>query len=531
MAEKQTFDVVVVGGGNNGLAAGAYLARAGLSVAVLELREVVGGAATTEEVTVPGFKHNLHAAYMLVIYDVHRQLELEKYGCKIVQDLEGGASHVFADGRCMHFFHDLDRQVEHLATFSKHDAQMWYDMAMTYKDTAPMWNIGILPVRGMLPSIPYQIFESTPQGRDLLQMMQNSARNVCNNLFEDDHLKAALYCYVSQSVELPDDIMGTGALVVLRFAQMGAQSAAEMAGSGIAIGGTGTVTQALARNITAHGGKVFTNANVVKVTVGNGVAKSAILEDGTEFIAKKAMISGVNHQLMLIDMVGEENLDAHFAAKVKRWRWAETVLFTPHLAFSEPLVWKCSDYDPDIQKSWGVGVYPDPPDAFEQQNADIRAKKVPSEVTILGVFPTVVDPSQAPPGCSTALLWQYAGYELEGGPEKWDDHKEELADRIMDLMQKCVKNDLKKITVGRYVQSPMDVVRRNPSMRGGSFAHGSLANDQVGIFRPYSDYEVGKSPFENLYMAGDWCGCSGVAGRNAAELCLEDLKMKKWWLE
>jgi len=508
MPEKETWDVVIVGGGNNGLGAGAFLSKAGLSCVVLEALGVPGGGATTEEVTLPGFKHNLHACFMLVIYEVFRQLQLDRYGCHIYES-EGGSWNVYEDGTCLRMTADMDEMVANVAKFNKHDAQTWRDMATYFKDTAPMWNVGILPVRGLVPSIPFQVLETSVEGRDLLQMIQNSARNVVESLFEDEHIKASLYTYVNQATELPDDVMGTGALVVLRFAQWGSRT--PNSGAGIAVGGTGTITRAMQRIIEENKGSVRTNTKVVQIKVDNGLAKSAVTEDGTEFIARKAMISGVNHQIALLDLIGEEHLEPRLAAKIKRWRRGEQVLFTPHLAFDEPLVWKCSDQYPEIQTDgWGVAVYPDPPDSFASEFEDIRAGRVPKDLTYLGAFPTVVDPTQAPPGKATALLWQYVGYELQGGPQRWDEEKDGLCDRMLDLLQKVVKNDLKKIVIGRYVQSPMDVVRRNPSMAGASFCHGSMAQDQTGVFRPFHDYET---------------------GRNAAELLLEDLKMKKWWLD
>ena len=174
---------------------------------------------------------------------------------------------------------------------------------------------------------------------------------------------------------------------------------------------------------------------------------------------------------------------------------------------------------------------PDPPDTiWTKQFADIRQGIPPRDLAFLGVFPCVADPSLAPPGKSSFLLWQFVPYNLaDGGPDRWDDIKEEYADKIEAVMDRFVKNDMKKAVLKRFAYTPREIVRHNPSMVNGSFMHGCLGQDQSGIFRPFHEYPTGKSPIENLYLCGDSGGCGGQAGRSAAWWCLEDLKMKKWW--
>jgi len=525
MPEQATFDIVVAGGGHNGLAAAAYLAKAGFKVCVLEAHDVYGGGVVTEELTVPGFKHNTHAAFMVNIYTVKDELDLGKYGLEIIETGKA-ISATFLDGKCIHLYTDVDRMCQQVEKFSKRDAAAWRELVETYKNTGPMFSAGRWANVAAQPSAMYLGFEGSIEGREFLKLMQMRPRDIVNNWFEDPYLKGLLFTWLNQA-EMTDDSLGFGIMFVLYIAC----TAVGVQRWGVAKGGTGMVSHAMARLIRDHGGLVKTSAKVTKINTGNGIAKSVVTADGSEYIARKAVISNINHQITLLDLVGEDKIPAALAKKIKQWRWSEMVLFTPHLAFDEKVIWKSSDFDPEIQNSWGIGVLNDPPDTFWiSQFADIRMGRPPKELGFLGVFPTSADPSQAPPGKDVCLLWQFVPYNLaDGGPLKWDEIKDGYTDQMIEFMQKFVKNDLRKAIAGRYIMSPLDVERKNPSMGHGSFMHGDLAQDQFGVFRPFHDYPVGKSPIENLYLCGDAGACAGDQGRRAAWLCLDDLKMKKWW--
>ena len=523
----ETFDVVVVGGGCNGLACASYLAKSGLKVAVLELYDKMGGGAITEELTLPGFKHNTHANFMTDLYEVVDELGLQKYGVDVIES--GIAfSAVYTDDTCMHVYTDPERMYEHIAKFSKHDAQAMRDFVEPMKMTAPMWVAGRLGRSSAPPSAMSQALEGSIEGRDFLQMTLMKPRDLINNLFDDPKFKGLLFTWINQA-EVSDDQAGFGMFVIMYIALT-------FAGAkrwGIMRGGTGKFSDAMVQLIRDNGGLVKTGTEVTKIKVDNGVAKSVVTADGAEYIAKKAVVSGVNHQITLLDLVGEDKISPRLANKIKHWRWSEMILFTPHLALSEPIIWKASDRDPDIQRSWGIGVLPDEPDFFwTRQFADIRQGVPPRDIGGLGVYPTAIDPSQAPPGKGTMLFWQFVPYNLrDGGPLAWDEVKDAYTDQIIDFHAKYTKNDFKKSVIGRYILTPLDIERKNPSMKQGSFMHGALEQDQSGVWRPFHDVPNGRSPIENLYLCGDSGGCNGIAGRVAAGWCLEDLKMKVWFEE
>jgi len=530
MADKETYDVVIVGGGHNGLSAACYLGKQGLKCAVLEAQPVYGGGVVTEELTLPGFRHNTHAAFMVIIYDVAEQLNLAKYGLRFY---EGpiGYSAVYADGTCAHMYLDEDRMYKHMSTFSEKDAKTWMELKQFFGSIGIVLQAGLGARASMRPSMLPAAFEESEEGRELLWMWNTSPRNLVQNFFDHPKVRGLFYTWISQAAEIPDSMMGSGMLFLTSLGL----SAVGFRRWGVAIGGTGNVSKAMAAMIKETGGVIKLNTEVVKIKVQNGVAISAIAADGTEYIAKKGIISNVNHQITLHKMVGDENLEPSFVRKTSRWRWPEHVLFTPHLAIDYPIQWKAQERDPDIMKSWGVGVLGDPPDTFWVKNAaDCEVGRPPQNAAGFTIVnPTVVDPTQAPPGKGALLMWQLTPYELEGGAQRWDDIKDEYAQRMIDCMDDYTlpSKPFSKSVIGRYIMSPLDIERRNPSMAHGGFTHGSMAQDQMMSFRPYHGSDGYKTPFENLLLCGDYAGCAGTYGRNAAGWLIESLKMKPWWEE
>jgi phytoene dehydrogenase-like protein len=270
---------------------------------------------------------------------------------------------------------------------------------------------------------------------------------------------------------------------------------------------------------------------VAEISTQGNAATGVVCSDGSRYVAKKGVISDVTHVTTLLDMVGAAKLEPRFARKVATWRWEEHSFHNTHWALSEPVVWKASDTDPDIQRCWSVAVLPlDADTHWRDCHEDNRAGRPPRSLGYYGSFPTVLDPSQAPAGKHTGLAWKHVPYDLvDGGAPRWDTIKDEYADRIEAFTARFTKNDFRTSILKRHVDSPVDIERRNPSFVKGSCCNGSTEPHQVGYYRPFHEYPQGRCPIEKLYLAGDWVGVTGGAGRNAASVLLDDLKIKKWW--
>ncbi|MFI5394306.1 MAG: phytoene desaturase family protein [Candidatus Binatia bacterium] len=534
MGEERASDVVVIGAGPNGLAAACYLQRSGLNVMVLEQRGdgVVGGGATSEEVTLPGFRHNMGAVWMggTLWTGVHKQLELKKYGVNYLYS-DIAMSAVFEDGTCLHWYHDIDRMCANIARYNRKDAETWRDLFMTYKDTAPMWAAAEEAVSGAGSPSPGALFlsplERSPAGRELIRLSMKPPSDLVNDFFEEPRLRNLLRQRISEGFTRPDDEPQLGNPFIMHLIM----SHTVGRSFGLAEGGTGRVCEAIKKNLDDAGGRTEFGKRVEEIHTQGNAATGVTCSDGSRYTAKKAVISDVTHFTTLLKMVGEEKLEPRFARKVKTWKWEEHSFHNTHWALDAPPLWKASDNDADIQRCWSVAVLPlDADEHWRQCHEDNRAGRPPRSLGYYGSFPTLLDPSQAPSGKHTGLAWKHSPYQLtDGGAARWDAVKEEYAVRIEEFTARFTKNDFRKSILKRFVDSPLDIERRNPSFVRGSCCNGSTEPHQVGYYRPFHDCPQGRSPIERLYLVGDWVGVTGGAGRHAAGLILDDLKMKKWW--
>ncbi|MFQ6015875.1 MAG: phytoene desaturase family protein [Anaerolineae bacterium] len=525
---EQEYDIVIVGGGSNGLACGAYLAKAGQKVLILERRPYVGGGCVTEELTLPGFKHNPHSCMHVWIHlgPVYKDLELEKYGSKYVfPEIQYGT--VFPDGRCLILYHDLERTCKEIAHFSEHDAQAYYDFAMGYRGMVD----GSRTFLYSPPSPPWLGWSAmweTPDGRELVKTQMTSTRNAVYDLFECPEVRGWILLFMNQTGT--DDYPGCGVflpplLPIIHFTD----------GVGCAIGGSSVTAEAMSKVIEANGGTVLRKSHVSKILLDGNRAVGAQLEDGTQFKAKKAVVTNVEPKQTFLKMIGEEHFEPMFLRQVKRFRNDEFTLFTPHFALKEQPQWQAAEFNPDIMKCWCIGVMPEhPDDAYVKLWADVRTG-IPSDTLLpMVVMPTIVDPSQAPPGKHAALMWQPAVYELaDGGAQRWDEIKMDYAMKLYRYWGQYAPNMTEDNILAMSVDSPLDIERRNISMWKGSLMGGERAQDQLTVFRPFYGYPPYRTPVENLYMCGPSThpegGLSGACGYNAAGVIADDLNIKKWW--
>lgn len=534
------FDVIVIGAGNNGLAAACYLQRAGLRTVVLEQRpdDVVGGGATTEEITLPGFKHNVGANWMagIQVSGVCEELELDRQGLAFYNH-DSILSVVFADGRSLSWFRDYERFLDELRRVSRADSDTYAELFERFRPLAgPTLNMIPGAERAMIAAScdgqnPIALLAGVADmdlGRDILYYSLRPVSETINDFFvspEARHLFRMMSC---QLQTLPDDVFKLQNNFVLL--QQGVH--ANWMPLGLAIGGTGSVCAAMKADLEAYGGEVRFGTWVESIDVGsNGEARGVTLADGTSYAADRAVVSNVNHVLTLIDMVGPEHLDPWLARKIRNWRWEETCLFSVHWALDERIVWNAAEQMPYIQTCPFVGVVPDDPDEFyRDMHLDNRAGRVPLGLGYQGVFPTVSDPTQAPPGKHTGLAWQPCTYELRpGGAERWDDVKDAYAQMLTEFTSRFTRNDFRRSVLAMTSQSPLDYERRNPSFVRGSICNGSTGQDQGNWNRPFHDHPMGRSPIPNLYLCGDFVGVTGVHGRHAAQLVCDDLGLERWW--
>lgn len=519
----ESYDVVVIGGGHNGLAAAGYLARAGQSVIVLEHGAEVGGGLSTEEVTLPGFKHNLHSQGHRES-PVNRTLELDRFGLEYVRP-DPNYAMVFRDGSSLCVYRDVERTIDNVAQFSKHDAQAYrrlYDKFKVLRQVVlSSWYAPPLPL-----SKQYAVFEGTEDGRLFLQILNSSPMSVADAFFENDKVKAWAVFMAMQASTGPDKF-GLGALIPVMLVGLHDHP------YGVCLGGSRQMAVAMVRCIEEAGGVVRTNARVKSIIVENGEAKGVVLADGAEVRAAKAIASNTNVRMTMLELVGEKHLDAEFLRQVRAFEGDEMVIVTVHYALDEPPHYLAAERNPDVENcwiiAWGIECLRD----IQLLVNDIRARTLPRLIMGFGGSPTVNDPSQAPPGKHTAYCWGFVPYHIPEGAENWAQVKEGYADRIERAWAEYAPNMNGSNLLARYVYTPRDIELKVPSMFHGSIQHGHVGPNQLGPFRPVAGWSDYRMPIKNLYLCGSSAhpmgGIAAAAGFNAAGVICDDLGIKKWW--
>lgn len=532
MAEN--YDFIIIGSGPNGLMAGAYLAKAGQKILVLErMDEIGGGCPPAQELTgVPGFKHNRHSIWHVWMPHTppYTDLEMEKYGCKYY--LAGYDApincQVFRDGRALLFWRDLDRMCKGIEKFSKRDAETWRELSerlKPFKET-------LLSMFFTPPPKLSQVFaplEESIEGQHLMCDIISSAENFCDNYFESPQIKAWLQAQAINMGMPPDATLSGTMIVATGFSQQDTPA-------GLCIGGSGMVTQAVANCLKDNGGEVRKKCHVERVLIEDGEAKGVILSDGTEIRCNKAVISDSAANITMLKLVGEEYLDDYTLFKAKNFKWCKSALNVLHLALNERPHWKAEANEPDVAKSWIVIQGCDTPREIMTIYNDSKEEKLGRCMGNLTFTPTLFDPSQAPPGKHTFALWFFGSYFLDGDPENWHKRSDEIMDLALEKIQRDYTTNLDKDNIiARYLYTCYDITLDIINMEYGDQVGGETALEQMFANRPWPGMSDYRTPIENLYITGMTThpagGIHGAPGYNTAGTICEDFDIDKWWEE
>jgi len=302
----------------------------------------------------------------------------------------------------------------------------------------------------------------------------------------------------------------------------------------ICVGGSQQLAEGLRRALEAHGGRVRTGSAVRRILLRGNRAIGVELSDGEKIDAAKAVVTNVEPKKSFLGMVGEEHLPDSFVRRVRNYHARARSLFVLHLALSEPPQYRAAAGNSPVNTAFSQEMFGG--DVMEQVRAyqEIAMGRAPRKEMLQICLPTLHDPSQAPAGKHTAVVWQYAPYRLEaGGPEGWGALREEYAAHVLGLWRSYAPNMTADKILGMKIQDPTDTERNNDNLVNGVDVVGDLSPDQLGYFRPFAGWSQYRSPVEGLYMCGGYChpggGVHAGAGHNAAGAIAEDFKLKKWW--
>ncbi len=523
------YDVVVIGGGHNGLINAAYLAKAGKKVLVLERRHVLGGAAVTEEIF-PGFKFSV-ASYVVSLLrpEIIRDLHLPKHGLEILP-LDGTFTPK-PDGDYLWRVNDHARTMREIRRHSRVDAEAYEEfsqaMVQMCRFVKPILGMTAPDPTGLNPKDLLKLLFLGRRFRDLpmrdkynqVQLMTMSAADFLDQWFETDVLKATMSA--SGIIGTFLGIRSPGTAYVLLHHYMGEIDGAFRAW-GFARGGTGAISNACAGAARELGVEIRTKSPIAKIKVKDGRATGVVLDNGDEIDAG-VVSSSVDPRLTFMKMVGAEHLPPEFVEDVQRYKFRG----------SSGKVNMALDALPDFKCLPGVGAHlrgaiSISPSMEYMERAYDQAKygEFSRKPYIDCVLPSLTDPSVAPPGKHVMSCFvQYAPYKLKEGPQDWDRQKEAFGDTVVNTLSEYAPN-LKNIILHRQVVTPLDL-ERDFGLSEGNIFQGELSLEQLFFLRPVPGWAKYRTPIKNLYMSGSAThpggGIMGANGRLAALEILKDI--------
>ena len=526
---KTSFDVVVVGGGHNGLTCACYLARAGLSVGVFERRSILGGAAVTEEFH-PGFR-NSTASYTVSLLNprVIEDLRLVEHGLKV---LERPMQNFLPlpDGRALTAGPDSARTLASVRSFSARDADR---LPAYYK----MLDAAVALLRSQLletpPADPRRLRDlwgvlqmgrqfrklAAPVQRDIHELFTRSAGDLLDHWFETEAVKA-LYGFDAVVGSYASPYTPGSAYVLLHhvFGEVNGKAGVW----GHAVGGMGAITQAMATEARRLGVVLETDAPVKRIIVDRGHATGIELEDG-RVIQGQAVAANLGPKPLFLKLLADADLPAEFRTRIERLR-VGSATFRMNVALSElPKFSAAPTGDNGAHLGSGIILAPSL-EYMDHAFADARLEGMSRKPIVEMLIPSTLDSTLAPPGAHVASLFcQHFSYKLPGGRD-WRQETQRAIDLIFSTVESYAPN-FRASVVGMSALSPLDLEEKL-GLAGGDIFHGALGLDQLWAARPMLGYGDYRTPLKSLYLCGSGAhpggGVTGIPGHNAAREILRD---------
>jgi phytoene dehydrogenase-like protein len=532
MAKK--FDIVIIGAGHNGLTTAAYLAKKGLSVGVFEARNVIGGAAVTEEFY-PGFR-NSTASYLVGMLSpkVVSELGLVEAGLKIVSRPAGDFMPLSNDQYLLNETGNDDDFIKQLDKLCLGDGAGYVRMDNDLQEvigavselmhrTPPNLGGGYQDLFTTISAgLQLRRFSARAQST-LARLMTMSASDFLSQYFKGEAIRGG-YGYLASVGTFQSPSTPGSAYVILHHSF--GQTNSKQGLWGHAIGGMGAISDAIAKVAKTAGAVIEANAPVASVKTKGGVACGIILKDGREIKATR-VVANTTPKVLYEKLVSPELLPDEFRNTVSRYR-SHSATLRMNVALTE-----LPDFNCLPGKTQGVhhgGSVLISPSLAYLENAYDDAKKGgwAKQPAIEMWVSSTVDPTLAPKGQHVASLFcQHFHQSLSDGRD-WDACREEAANVAINTMTQYAPNFASSI-IGRQVLTPKDLEQKI-GLTGGDIFHGSLTSDQIFAMRPVPGYADYRTPVPMLYLCGSGThpggGVTGIPGRSAAREILKDLRSK-----
>jgi phytoene dehydrogenase-like protein len=524
----QHYDAILVGGGHNGLVTGAYLARSGKRVLVLERRSMIGGVAATEEIF-PAFKCST-GAHLAGSFcrEISVELELQKHGLKFLSP----DPLVFApqiDGKSLLIPPDTAKIVEEIARFSRADAEKFPSFcSLTNKLAGFLRVLNGLPLPNGTSPGSFNLLDLVKIGvkfhrlgrkemYEFLRILPMSIADLLGEWFENETLKAAIAASAILNSFVGPRAQGT-AYVLLHY--LSRQTNSPFRSTGFLAGGINQLPQALARAARQHGAEIRTDAEVAHIITKDGAAKGVVLQNGDD-ISARVVISNADPKRTLLQLVEPTYLDPHFLLQVKNIRARGTVAKMNFALDTLPQFKGAAGAASSAELSGIVHIGPTL-EYLERAADDAKYGRFSKHPFLELTIPSLVDPSLAPAGKHVMSVWmQSAPYHLKEG--NWNDQRQALGEGVTDILESYAPG-FKNSILHRQVLTPMDL-EQTFGVTGGHLDHAELALDQIFFMRPVPGWAGYSTPIDNLYLCGSGThpggGISGLPGYYAAKRILQ----------
>jgi phytoene dehydrogenase-like protein len=512
MAEAARYDAIVIGSGHNGLIAAGYLARGGKRVLVLERRDIIGGAAVTED-TFPGYRLST-CSYVcnLLLPEVVDDLKLKNYGYH-VRPFDPTYFVPYPDGDYFMAFLDGDRTREQIARHSQKDAR-------AYDEYWSMWDRILKRMQPLLrrPAPTESELEAAFAGRqgaeDWITLTVTSVADLLDRYFESDKIKAPYATGGVIGVNAGPYDAGTA---YVKFHHLIGSIEGHQGAWGFVRGGMGSITQALGAYCRDNAVDIETSADVAEIEISNGAATGVRLTDGRRFDAP-IVVSNADPHRTYLQMVGARHLPADLVSGVEQMKVKGSVVKLLVGLGELPNFTAMPGTDVGVQHTGGIVINPSV-DYLQAAWDDCKQGK-PSAHPFMDVYiqtATEQGTGLAPEGKHTLSAFvQFAPYDLAEGT--WDERRDEIGKTIVDTLAEYAPN-LPDAIEHMQVLGPPDI-ERTIGITGGNIFHGEILPDQMFDNRPVPGYSDYLTPIDGLYLCGSGAwpggGVFGAPGRNAA---------------
>jgi len=511
-------DVVIAGGGHNALICACVLAKNGLKVMVVERNAWVGGGVITREVTLPGFKHDLFGSSHVWIHlnpdfkDI--EPDLEQHGLKYIwseDHITGHPNKYEGDGIIV--YKDVDKTCDTIAAYSKQDARRYREI---YEEFGEIQD-GVIKSMFSSPAPPsylYQGLENNPEGLKRLRDYQLSSRQFTLDNFENEQVRAFILGWAMAPQTLPDQL-GTAVGFYAMIPSI------HYYGQAIPEGGSSMLPESMKRYIEASGSSVMTNATVRKFIVEKGECKGLRLEDGTEIMARQAVISSLDPYQTFLHGFDDGVLSEDFLRMARNFRFGDVTIARVHYALHEAPRFKNG---PDMDKTAFQRMFGTVADIDRQYNEMARGI-APSDPFLWTAAWTTMDPTRAPDGKHTLIMDTFVPVDLASG-EDWEDIAEDyIDDKLLGQLRNYTSNMTDDNIMAQYIDTGPTLARANLCFHRGVTTGGERTLAQLGAFRPFPNYADYRGPVKKFYMTGPSChpggGISGMGTVAANEILLD----------